>query len=157
MYVQRDLTKLILLYDHNVRFFHLYICGTCNRGRYPLHKGGAPTLRRPRAPPPCPPAPLFPAGAFSHRVVWFFQVVRGSAAKFIQSAKLCSTPCRPPEGSSPADKRWEPELNAWLSGHNRLPLPSAAFSLLRLLRFFDRARSRAHIHESRFVQSLGRN
>lgn len=30
-------------------------------------------------------APLFPGRVFSHRVVWFFQVVRGSAAKFIQS------------------------------------------------------------------------
>jgi hypothetical protein len=61
-------------------------------------------------------APLFPGCAFSHDVVWFFQVVRqgGSAAKFIQSAKLCSTPCRLPEGSSPTDERWEPELNARL-------------------------------------------
>jgi len=63
---------------------------------------------------PYPPVPLFPVRAFSHHVVWFFQVVRGLAAKFIQSAKLCSTPCRLPEGSSPTNKRWEPELNAWL-------------------------------------------
>lgn len=58
---------------------------------------------------------LFPAGrGFSLRLVRFFQVLRGSAAKFIQSAKLCSTACRPPEGSTPSDKRWEPELNGWL-------------------------------------------
>lgn len=98
--------------------------------------------------PPCPLVPLFPARAFSHRVVWFFQVVRGSAAKFIQSAKLCSTPCRPPEGSSPTDKRWEPELNAW-PGHNRLslslcPSATASGSSANPPRSFDRALARTH-------------
>lgn len=112
--------------------------------------------------PSCPPASLFPAGAFSHRVVWFFQVVRGSAAKFIQSAKLCSTPCRLPEGSSPTDKRWEPELNAGAPDitvsrppppppPHRRPFSPACTSASALLR------PRAHIHESRFVRSLGRN
>lgn len=106
----------------------------------------------------CPPASLFPAGAFSHRVVWFFQVVQGSAAKFIQSAKLCSTPCRLPEGSSPTDKRWEPELNAGAPDIT-VSHPSRTVALSPRPtrpppRSYDRARSRAHTYTSRALSGL---
>jgi len=109
--------------------------------------------------PSCPSASLFPTGAFSHRVVWFFQVVRGSAAKFIQSAKLCSTPCRLPEGSSPTNKRWEPELNAGAPDitvshpppHRRPFSPTCTSASARS---FDRARSRAHTYTSRALSGL---
>jgi len=103
--------------------------------------------------PPCPLVPLFPPRAFSHRVVCFFQVVQGSAAKFIQSAKLCSTPCRPPEGSSPTDKRWEPELNAW-PGHNRLSVPPLPPPDLRQPSALLRPRARAHTYTSRALSGL---